>query len=68
MTNHEEWFSDVKNLKRPSYVEIGDDIVHPIAKVDKVPLAMQNGKTKHLSNVLHVSNITKNFVSVGQMA
>jgi len=28
---------------------------------------MQNGKMKYLSDVLHVSNITKNLVSVGQM-
>ena len=40
MTNHGEWFSDVRNLKKLVYVEIGDDIVHPIAHVGKVPLAM----------------------------
>ena len=30
MISHGEWFSDVKNLVKPGYVEIGDDTVHPI--------------------------------------
>jgi hypothetical protein len=32
-----------------------------------VPLAMQDGKIKYLFDVLHVPNITKNLVFVGQM-
>ena len=40
MTNHSEWFIDVKNMKKLGYVETGDDIAHPIAQVGKVPLAM----------------------------
>ena len=55
MTSHGEWFRDVKNLDRPGYVETGDDTAHPIAHVGNVPLAMQDGKMKYLSNVLHVS-------------
>ena len=67
MTNHGEWFNDVKNLEKLGYVEIGDDTTHPIAQVGKVPLAMQNGRIKYLSDVLHVPNITMNLVLVGQM-
>ena len=44
-----------------------DDTAHPITQVGKVPLAMQDGKTKYLADVLHVPKITKNLVSVGQM-
>ena len=33
----------------------------------RVPLVMQDGKVKHLEDVLHVPTITKNLVSVGQM-
>ena len=40
MTSHGEWFSDVKNLEKPGYVETGDDTAHPISEVGKVPLAM----------------------------
>jgi hypothetical protein len=67
MTNHGEWFRDVKNLEKLGYVETGDDTAHPIAHIENVPLAMQDGKIKYLSDVLHVPNITKNLVSVGQM-
>jgi hypothetical protein len=67
MTYHGEWFRDVKNLEKPGYVEIGDDTAHPIAHIGNVPLAMQDGKIKYLFNVLHVPNITKNLVFVGQM-
>jgi hypothetical protein len=67
MTYHGEWFRDVKNLEKPGYVETGDDIAHPIVHIGNVPLAMQDGKIKYLSDVFHVPNITKNLVSVGQM-
>ncbi len=67
MTYHGEWFRDVKNLEKPSYVETGDDTAHPIALIGNVPLAMQDGKIKYLSDVFHVPNITNNLVSVGQM-
>ena len=67
MTNHGKWFSDVRNLEKLGYVEIGDDTAHPIAQVGKVPLAMQDGRIKYLSDVLHILNIIKNLVLVGQM-
>ncbi len=67
MTYHGEWFRDVKNLEKPGYVETADDTTHPIAHIGNVPLIMQDGKMKYLSNVLHMPNITKNLVSVGQM-
>ncbi|WP_286499288.1 hypothetical protein, partial [Escherichia coli] len=38
-----------------------------IAHIGNVALAMQNGKIKYLLDVLHVPNITKNLLSVGQM-
>jgi hypothetical protein len=67
MTYHGDWFRDVKNLEKSGYVETRDDTTHPIAHIGNVPLAMQDGKIKCLSNVLHVPNITNNLVSVGQM-
>ena len=67
MTSHDEWFSDVKNLEKLGYVETGDDTTHPIAQISKVPMAMQNVRTKYVLDVLHVPNITKNLVLVGQM-
>jgi len=67
MTSHGEWFRDVKDLKTPRFVEIGDDTTHPITQISKVPLSMQNGQTKYLKDVIHVPTITKKLVSVGQM-
>jgi hypothetical protein len=67
MTYHGEWFRDVKNLEKPDYVETRDDTTHPITHIGNVPLAMQDGKMKYLSNIFHVPNITKNLVSIGQM-
>ena len=67
MTSHGEWFKDMQTLQNPGYVEIGDDTAHPIAHTENVPLALQDGNVKYLADVLHVPNITKNLVSIGQM-
>ena len=56
---HGEWFSAIKNLKKLGYVETSDNTTHPNAQVGKMLLAMQEGRTKYMSNVLHVPNITK---------
>ena len=40
LTNHGEWFTDVRNVEKPSYVETSDDAAHPIVELGKVPLAM----------------------------
>ncbi|MCO5570801.1 hypothetical protein L7F22_024529 [Adiantum nelumboides] len=67
MTNHGEWFKELQALQNPGYVETGDDTTHPIAHTGNVPLSLQDGNVKYLADVLHVSNITKNLVSIGQM-
>ena len=67
MTSHGEWFKDMQKMENAGYVETGDDTTHPIAHTGNVPLSMTDGKVKYLAEVLHVPNITKNLVSVGQM-
>ena len=67
MTSHGNWFKELDAIRTLGYVETGDDTVHPIEHMGRVPLVMQNGKVKHLEDVLHVPTITKNLVSVGQM-
>jgi hypothetical protein len=59
MIRHRKWFRDIKDLKTPWFVEIGDDTTHPITQIGKVPLSMQDGQTKYLKDVLHVPTITK---------
>ena len=67
MTGHGEWFKEIQTLEKPGYVETGDDTAHAIVHTGNVPLTMQDGKVKYLSNVLHAPSITKNLISVGQM-
>ena len=67
MTSHGEWFQDVHDPEKLGFVETGHDTAHPIAHVGDVPLSMQDGEVKYLADVLHVPQITKNLVSVGQM-
>ncbi|MCO5567591.1 hypothetical protein L7F22_021285 [Adiantum nelumboides] len=67
MTNHGEGFEELQALQNPDYVETVDDTAHPIAHTGNVPLSLQDGNVKYLPNVLHVPNITKNLVSIGQM-
>ena len=66
MTGHAEWMQDARKMEKPGFVETGDDTAHPIVQIGKIPLSMQDGKKKYLSDVFHVPNITKNLVSVGQ--
>jgi hypothetical protein len=49
------------------FVEIGDDITHPITQIGKVPSSMQDGQTKYLKDVFYLPTITKNLVLVSQM-
>ncbi len=67
MISNEEWFTDIRDLKTPGFVEIDDDTTHPITQIGKVPLSMQDGQTKYLKDVLHVPTITKKLVFIGQM-
>ena len=67
MTGHAEWMQDARKMEKPGFVETGDDTAHPIVQIGKIPLSMQDGKKKYMSDVFHVPNITKNLVFVGQM-
>ena len=67
MTSHAEWFREMHNLERLGSVEIRDYTTHPISHIGKMPLSMQDGKTKFMGDVLHIPNITKNLICVTQM-
>lgn len=67
MTPHGEWFEEM-NPGTHGYVCTGDDTQHDITHTGVVPLVMHDGQTKKLKEVLHVPSITKNLLSVGQMA
>ncbi|MCO5558544.1 hypothetical protein L7F22_012129 [Adiantum nelumboides] len=67
MTNHGEWFKELQALQNLGYVETGNDTAHSIVHTGNMPLSLQDGNVKYLADVLHVPNITKNLVFVGQM-
>ena len=64
MTSHAEWFAYLEKPEQPRGVETGDDTPHTIKHIGEVPLNHVGQKGK-LMNVLHISTITKNLVSVG---
>ena len=64
MTGQAEWMQDIRKMEKPGFVETRDDTAHPIVQIGKIPLFMQDGKKKYLSDVFHVPNITKNLVLV----
>ena len=66
MTAHEDWFRELRKLRRPGCVETRDDTVHPFQHVGNVPFGEEGNQT-YLKNILHVPTITKNLVSVGQI-
>ena len=66
MTSHEDWFQELRKPDRPGYVEIGDATIHPIHHVGNV-LFENDGKQTYIKNILHVSTITKNLVSIRHM-
>ena len=40
MTSRGNWFKELDAMRAPGYVETGDDTVHPIVHMDRVPLVM----------------------------
>ena len=54
-------------MQNLGYVETEDDIAHPIVYIGNVSLSLQDGYEKYLVDVLHVPNITKNLILIGQM-
>ena len=66
MTSHEELFSYLEKPTQPGVVETGDDTSHSIEHVGDVTQSHVRQK-RRLMNLLHVSTITKNLESVGQI-
>ena len=65
MTNNEEWFSHLRSGSNQVLLT-RDDTSHGIEHLRDVPLS-HIGLREIMRNVLHVSVITKNLVSVGQI-
>ena len=66
MTNHEEWFTSLRELEQLGCVETDDDTIHTIEHIRDIPLSSV-GQRGCMKNILHVPTITKNLVLVGQI-
>ena len=66
ITSHAFWFQELLKPNQPIFVETGDDTIHPIQHVGNVPFGKEGNQT-YIKNVLHVSTIMENLVSVGRI-
>ena len=66
MINHEEWFSYLEKSEQSRVIETMHDSPHPIKHIEDVPLSHVSQKGI-MRNVLHVSIVPKNLVSVKQI-
>jgi hypothetical protein len=67
MTGHKNWFESLREPEIPGYIQTGDNTTHQIEHVGDIPLWEAKGKTKYMFNVMHVPNLAKNLISVGQI-
>ena len=56
----------MEKIQRPNNLEMGDNMTHPIKHM-RIPIFVKEGKAKYMENVIHVLNIAKNLIFVGQM-
>ena len=64
--SREDWFQELRKPKWPDYVKTRDDTIHPIQHTNNVPFGEEGNQT-YIKNFLHVTTITKNLVSIGQI-
>jgi hypothetical protein len=57
-------FSSMKEKETPHKVELGDNNSYAIKVIGKDTIKMELGNSIHLSNVLYVSGLKKNLVSI----
>ena len=67
MTSQKQWFERLEKIERPDYVEMGHNMTHSIEHIGRIPIFVKEGKAKYMENVIHVLNIAKNLIFVGQM-
>ena len=67
MTSNKEWFRELQGPEKLGYVEPREDTTHPLGHIGNIPF-QEKGKQTYNKNVLHVPTITKNLVSVSEMA
>ena len=63
VTPHKDWFIDYKLLPKGQTIFVGDDTECQIKEIGTIPLLLNNGVFKKITNVLHVPMMAKNLLS-----
>ena len=66
VTSHKVWFWELWKPDRVDYVETRDDTIHPLQHIGNIRFD-NDGKQTYIKNVLHVTPVKKNPVSVSQI-
>ena len=64
MTRNKDWYSSFKPLQEPMNVTIDNNAKCLVEGTGTIALSIQEGETKELSDVLLVSQLKKNLLSV----
>ena len=67
MTGDKHWLEDFKQINEGAQIYLGDDRSHQIKGCGKVSIILPNGNIKQIYNVMYVSGITKNLISVSMI-
>jgi hypothetical protein len=67
MTPHREWFYEYE-LYEGGDVFLGDESTTKIFGLGRVPLILQDGRSRTLPSVLHISGLETNLISISNMS
>jgi hypothetical protein len=67
MTRYKEILSDFKTKSFAEQVELGDDKCYKIEGVDSISFRLESGARLHIDEVLYVSGLKKNLLSVATL-
>ena len=63
VTPHKDWIIDYKLLPKEQTIFVEDDTKCQIKGIDTIPILLNNGVLKKITNVLHVPRMAKNLLS-----
>jgi hypothetical protein len=67
MTGYKEILSDFKTKSFAEQVELGDDKCYKIEGVGSISFRLESGARLHVDEVLYVSRLKKNLLSVATL-
>ena len=64
MTCNKMWYTDFKETQNGANIYLGDDRAHQTKGYGNILVTLLNGTIRHIHNVVYVSGIKKNLISV----